>query len=143
MDYLVLLEVASKIRDIQNKLYKKISDETGVNYTALEIIAFLYNNEKINTTKEICELLNLKPNLVSFHVDKLVTDGFLVRESVNGDRRKVKLKITEKCIPIGKYCNEIRKKIYEKLTENCTSEELDSFYNFILKLKKNTEDIII
>ena len=47
MDYLVLLEVASKIRDIQNKLYKKISDETGVNYTALEIIAFLYNNEKI------------------------------------------------------------------------------------------------
>ena len=140
MDYLVLLEVASRIRNVQNKLYKKISDETGVHYTALEIIVLLYNNNKIKNAKEICQLLNLKPNLVSFHIDKLVNDGFLIRESINGDRRKIKLSITDKCAPIGEYCNKIRKQLYEKFTTDCASEELDSFYKFILKLKKNTED---
>lgn len=139
MDYLVILEVASRIRKVQNKLYKKISDETGVHYTALEIIVLLYDNNKIKNAKEICQLLSLKPNLVSFHIDKLVNDGFLIREPINGDRRKIKLSITDKCTPIGEYCNKIRKQLYEKFTNGCTSEEIDSFYKFILKLKKNTE----
>lgn len=143
MDYLILLEVASKIRNIQNKLYRKISNETGIHYTALEIIVFLYNNRHICTAKDICELLYLKANLVSFHIDKLVNDGYLIRESIKEDRRKVKLSITNKCLYIGEYCNKIKEQLYEKFTIGCTSEELNSFYKFISKLKKNADNVIM
>ncbi len=143
MDYLVLLETASKMRGIQNKFYKKISDETGLHYTALEIIIFLYDNPVNNTAKEICSLLNLKSNLVSFHVDKLVSNGFLAREYLDSDRRKIKLLVTEKCVNVAKRCNEIRTMLCEKFLFNCTKEELIAFFNFISKLNKNADSIEI
>lgn len=141
MNYFVLLEIARRMKNKQNKLCKKISEETGVHYTALEIIALLYSDSTVTTAKEVCEYLNLKPNLVSFHVDKLVSDGYLVRESIDGDKRKVRLITTEKCESIGERCNQIRKELFEKFTNSCTKEELETFYSCILKIRKNIETI--
>ena len=141
MNYFVLLEIAIRMKNKQNKLCKKISEETGVHYTALEIIVLLYSDSTVTTAKEVCEYLNLKPNLVSFHVDKLVSDGYLVRESIDGDKRKVRLITTEKCESIGERCNQIRKELFEKFTGSCTKEELETFYSCILKIRKNIETI--
>lgn len=143
MDYLTLLEVSSKIRDIQSKMYKTVSKKYSINYTALEIIVFLSNNPDKNTAKDICNLLNLKTSLVSFHIDKLVNDGFLTRDSIAGDRRRIGLKTTEKCISIAEYCNKVRKQIYEGLTVNCSDEELNTLFVLISKIKENTEKITI
>lgn len=140
MDYLVLLETANKVRELQYKMYKKISDETGMHYTSIEIISFLYNNKTIQTAKEICSLLNLKPNLVSFHIDKLVKEEFIIREPIDEDRRKIKLILTEKSVPIAEKCNSIRRKLFDKITSNCSKKERDNFVSFMFKLMTNLKD---
>ena len=72
MNYFALLEIARRMKNKQNKLCKKILEETGVHYTTLEIIVLLYSDSTVTTAKEVCEYLNLKPNL---HVD---TKGKLI-----------------------------------------------------------------
>ena len=54
---------------------QKIPEETGVHYTALEIIVLLYSDSTVTTAKEVCEYLNLKPNLHVDTKDKLIPIG--------------------------------------------------------------------
>lgn len=57
---------------------------------------FLANNPEYDTARDICRVRGIKANLVSFHVEKLVQEEYLQREPVPGDRRQVKLLLTEK-----------------------------------------------
>ena len=136
MNHIELLEVASTVKQLQKNLYKKISKKTGVHHTALEIILFLNDNKERNSAKDICDLLNLKANLVSFHIFKLVKDGYIIRESIDGDRRKVKLVLTEKCDLIINRGNLIKKEIYNNIMTECNEEELNTVSEFLWKLKK-------
>ena len=69
----------------------------------------IYGTDYLQMTKEILEesgladmiekkdgQIGIKPNLVSFHVEKLVQEEYLIREAIPGDRRQVKLILTEK-----------------------------------------------
>lgn len=83
----------------------------------------------------------IKPSLVSLHVEKLVKNGYLVRESVNGDRRKVKLVCTEKAKSVAAACKEVRNRCCTMLTEGFSKEEKEQFDNCLLKISQNAEKI--
>ena len=57
---------------IFNKILTALFIIPFVHYTALEILGLLYSDSTVTTAKEVCEYLNLKPNL---HVD---TKGKLI-----------------------------------------------------------------
>ncbi len=61
---------------------------------------FLVNNPKYKTASDIVEVRKIKANLVSVNVDKLVQEGYLERQAVEGDRRKTKLICTDKAQPV-------------------------------------------
>lgn len=63
---------------------------------AVDILLFLANNPGRDTARDICTYRKLKPAIVSFHVDKLAREGYLLRQAVPGDRRKCRLVPTEK-----------------------------------------------
>ncbi len=62
--------------------------------TAFHILMFLGNNLQYQTARDIVKVRNIKANLVSINVDKLVKEGYLKREAIEGDRRKTKLVCT-------------------------------------------------
>ena len=45
--------------------------------TAFDILMFLYNNPEYKTARDIVEIRNIKANLVSVNVEKLVQDGYI------------------------------------------------------------------
>ena len=61
---------------------------------------FLGNNPECKTARDIVEIRKIKANLVSVNVDKLVKEGYLTRNSIEGDRRKIELQCTEHALPI-------------------------------------------
>lgn len=63
---------------------------------------FLGNNPEYSTARDIVEVRQIKANLVSVNVDRLVKDGYLSRKEVAGDRRKTQLLCTKKAAPVIK-----------------------------------------
>ena len=82
--------------ELYENLCQPVCKECGIPQTAFDIVMFLANNPEYYTAKDICKIRGIKPNLVSFHVEKLVQEEYLIREAIPGDRRQVKLILTEK-----------------------------------------------
>ena len=66
----------------------------GLTRTAFDILLFLANNPSYKTARDIVEVRHIKANLVSVNVDRLVREGYLMRQPVAGDRRKTELVCT-------------------------------------------------
>ena len=55
----------------------------------MDILLFLHNNPGYDTARDICTYRQLKPALVSLYIENLVQLGFLAREGVPEDRRRM------------------------------------------------------
>ena len=86
----------ARFLDAYHAVMQPLCTEAKLPPAALDIILYLANNPSYNTAKDICCHKGLKPSIVSFHVDRLVTDGYLERREVPGDRRKTALVCTGK-----------------------------------------------
>lgn len=73
----------------------------GLAPNGVDILLFLANNPGLDTARDVCTYRGLKPGIVSFHVEKLVQEGYLLRQPAPGDRRKCRLVCTEKAGPVS------------------------------------------
>ena len=62
-----------------NKMCEPILHEFDIPQVSFDILMFLNNNPDLCTAQQISEFRNIKKNLVSVHVEKLVTAGYLQR----------------------------------------------------------------
>ena len=56
----------------------------GLASNGVDILLFLANNPGLDTARDICTYRGLKPGIVSFHVEKLVQEGYLLRQPAPG-----------------------------------------------------------
>jgi len=56
----------------------------GLAPNGVDILLFLANNPGLDTARDICTYRGLKPGIVSFHVEKLVQEGYLLRQRPGG-----------------------------------------------------------
>ena len=101
-----------------------LSKEVRIPHTAISMLLFFANNPELATARDICELRGLKPAIVSTHVERLVSEGFLVRKAYPGDRRKDFLVCTEKAQPIIEDGRKVQKEFVGKVLCGLTEEEL-------------------
>lgn len=90
------MEFAHKFARAYAAACKPLCRELKLPQTAFDILMFLANNPGYRTAGDIVEVRRIKANLVSVNVDKLVREGYLRRETVEGDRRKTLLVCTER-----------------------------------------------
>ena len=53
----------------------------GLAPNGVDILLFLANNPGLDTARDVCTYRGLKPGIVSFHVEKLVQEGYLLRQA--------------------------------------------------------------
>lgn len=123
-EFFGILELAENSMAAYEKVCRPVCRELGLNQTAFDILMFLANNPQYQTAADIVKIRRLKPNLVSFHVEKLVQEGYLVRESVPNDRRKVKLLCTEKARPIVERGRDAQKRFFALMTRGIDEKAL-------------------
>lgn len=124
-----------------NKLCEPILIEFNIHQVSFDILMFLVNNPEFSTAQEISEIRNIKKNLVSVHVDKLVNAGLLQRGIVAGDRRKVALSYTEKAKPIIEAGLNMQKVYYEQLTKGISNDKWDIYREIIETMAENAKII--
>lgn len=137
-----ILELAECSMQAYEKVCHPLCQELGMAQTAFDILMFLANNPQYQTARDIVSVRRLKANLVSFHVEKLVQEGFLIRNNVQGDRRKIALVCTGKAQPVIERGRKVQKLFQEKMTQGISREMLETMRQMTAITKKNVENIL-
>ena len=75
------IEFGRKTSAAYAALCKPLCQKLHLPQTAFDILMFLANNPGYQTASDVVEVRKLKANLVSVNVDRLVQEGYLVREA--------------------------------------------------------------
>ena len=132
---------AARFADAYNAALSPLCAETGLPPAAADILLFLANNPGCETAGAICRMRGLKPAIVSFHIDRLVSEGFLLRQSVPGDRRKTALVLTEKAESVVERGRGLQKAFADRLIDGLSEEDLAHFRRCVAAFDRNIERI--
>ena len=135
------LEFALKIQLAYSEHCKPLCKEIHMPQTAFDILMFLANNPEYKTARDIVEIRNIKANLVSVNVDKLVREGYLTRNSVEGDRRKIELHCTEQALPIIEKGRNLQQHFEQALFQNTNENDRNGFFRTMETIEENLEHL--
>ncbi|MGM9604339.1 MAG: MarR family winged helix-turn-helix transcriptional regulator [Faecousia sp.] len=124
MDSKTTLVALRAFSEAYSNACKPICRELGMPQMAFDILMFLSNNPDHCTAKEISQFRGFKENIISVNVNKLVTEGYLLRQSDQADRRKVRLICTEKAASIVRRGRELQERFLCQMQQGLSPEEL-------------------
>ena len=127
---------AARFADAYHAALSPLCAETGLPPAAADILLFLANNPGCETAGAICRMRGLKPAIVSFHIDRLVSEGFLLRQSVPGDRRK-----TAQAESVVERGRGLQKAFADRLIDGLSEEDLAHFRRCVAAFDRNIERI--
>ena len=127
------IEFPRKLLEVYNDACKPLCKKLKLPQTAFDILMFLGNNPQYQTARDIVKIRNIKANLISINVEKLVKEG---------DRRKTKLIITEKAHPVIKEGQQLQQGFVDQLFDNTTQEDKKNFIHVMKNMDKNLDDIL-
>lgn len=116
---------------------KPICRELKMPQMAFDILMFLASSPEHCTARDISRYRGFKETILSVNVNKLVTEGYLERREVEGDRRKVKLVCTEKARPVIRRGRAFSAALREGMSE----EEFSAFSRCLSLLDRNARQI--
>ena len=108
---------------------------------AVDILLFLANNPGLDTARDICTYRRLKPGIVSFHVDKLVREGYLLRARDPGDRRRCRLVCTDKAAPIIARGQALQEQFSAQMSAGVAPDALETFQRCLTAFAQNLDHI--
>lgn len=142
MDSKLTLGALSTSMEAYGLYCRPICRELGLPRTAFDILMFLSNNPEHCTAKEISRLRGLKENIISINVNKLVAEGYLEREGDANDRRKVRLKCTEKAASIVQRGRALQERFLREIQQGLSAQELRTYYHCLETIASNAERIL-
>ena len=128
---------AARFADAYHAALSPLCAETGLPPAAADILLFLANNPGLDTARDVCTYRGLKPGIVSFHVEKLVQEGYLLRQPAPGDRRKCRLVCTEKAGPVVQQGRELQETFFRRLARGLEPEDLAAFRRCLEGFRRN------
>ena len=91
---------------------------------------------------KLAEKLEVHPVSVTQVVDRLVKSGWVVRAPVPMDRRAVRLKLTDECIPLLEEMDAISIATRELVLDGLTDEERAAFEALLRRIRHNLKQSI-
>ena len=119
-----------------------LCQELGLAQTAFDILLFLANNPTYKTARDIVEVRHIKANLVSIHVDRLVREGYLTRQAVAGDRRKVELRCTDRARPVIERGRALQSDFFDGLMAGIDEPTRAAFFAAMARMEQNLDKIL-
>lgn len=136
------MEFARKTALAYSAVCKPLCQELGLPQTAFDILMFLANNPSYRTARDIVEIRRIKANLVSIHVDRLVREGYLTRQQIEGDRRKAELICTDMAQPVIDRGRQLQSAFLDRLFSHTSEAQREAFFATITVMEKNLDGIL-
>ncbi len=114
---------------------KKMDKLTNMNSF---IIGYLYKNKDREIfQKDIEEVFSYRRSTASAVIGLMEEKGYVVRNSVEYDKRLKRIELTPKALQMGIQIEEDIKRLEGRMTEGIGPEELEIFYKVAGKIKRN------
>ena len=136
-----LFNNANRFIEAYHAVLQPICKETGLPPMAVNILMFIANNPESNTAGDICRCRGLKTGIVSVYVDRLVNEGLLLRQAVQGDRRKTQLSCTAAANGLMDKGCELQKRFAQRLLAGVSSADIEIFHHCLAVLGSNINEI--
>lgn len=136
------LDFAQKLSQAYSSACKPLCVSLGLPQTAFDILLFLANNPRYTTARDITEVRKIKANLVSVNVSRLVADGYLTRNAVTGDRRKVQLLLTEKAQPVVQQGQALQQRFFADLFSGMDEDTRKGFFYALSIMDQNLNHLV-
>lgn len=130
-----------RILDAYTVVMQPLSAELDMAQNAVDILLFLANNPGLDTARDICTYRRLKPGIVSFHVDNLVREGYLLRARDPGDRRRCRLVCTDKAAPIIARGQALQEQFIAQMSAGVAPDALETFQRCLTAFAQNLDHI--
>ena len=132
---------ANRFIEAYHAVLQPLCKESGLPPLALDVLMFAANNPDYATARNICKYRGLKPSIVSVHVERLVSEGYLERQNVPGDRRQTLLVCTEKAQPLIEQGRALQKRFSERLTMGLSAADKEALHKAMTLLDNNIDEI--
>lgn len=136
------IEFARKLSLAYNAMCRPLCQELNLPQTAFDILMFLANNPAYRTASDIVEVRKLKANLVSVNVDRLVREGYLTRQAVDGDRRKVELICTDRASNVISRGQQLQRSFMDQLLAGMDANTRSILNNVVHVMEDNIDNIL-
>lgn len=135
-------QIARKISLAYSTVCKPLFKELNMPQTAFDILMFLGNNPEYKTASDIVEIRHIKANLVSVNVERLVREGYLIRQTVKDDRRKTNLLCTDKAFEIIENGRLLQNAFSERLFANMQPNIRNAFETAMEIMEANLNEFL-
>ena len=136
------IEISRTISLAYSAVCKPLCKDLNLPQTAFDILMFLGNNPKYKTASSIVKVRHIKANLVSVNVERLVQQGYLIRQPIQGDRRKTELICTQKAQPIISRGKQLQHSFFEKMLSNMDDNTKQVFLSALSIIENNLKAIL-
>lgn len=140
-------EIGFKVRILANLIKRdveKSKSELGIDLpkgiNGWAISYFFDNSDKDIFQKDFENEFSIRRSTASNILKTMEQNGFITRESVVSDARLKKIVLTEKAINIHKSVLKSINEREERLRQNLSNQEIETFLKITDKLIKNMED---
>ena len=130
-----------RILDAYTAVMQPLSAELDMAQNAVDILLFLANNPGLDTARDICTYRRLKPSIVSFHVDNLVREGYLLRTRDPGDRRRCRLVCTDNAAPVNARGQAQQEQFIAHMSAGLAPDALETFQHCLTAFAENIDRI--
>ena len=129
----------AKIHQITNRIFRQMLKEYGItelNPGQGRILFALWQDDDVPIHK-LSKKTQLTKSSLTTMLDRLESAGFLTREDDNSDRRKTRVKLSEKSKNLQKKYVAVSTKMTEVFYGTLTEEEIDQFESYLRRILAN------
>lgn len=139
-------EKVEQLDDLFNKLIKQrfykefvAYDQLGIHPGQSQMIRLLHNYPG-KSQKWIADHICIKPATMTIIIKKLEKAEIVQRIPDERDKRVLRVNLTEKGQELFLKLDKIKRKLQEECFRNFNDEEIDVFYNLLIKMEKNVSN---
>ncbi len=114
-------------------------DQLDVNPGQGRILYVLWQNDEI-PINELAKQTALVKSTLTTMLDRLEAEEHIIRVPSQDDRRTILIKLTEKNKALRKKYKRVSQEMTELFYQDFTTEEIDAFEAFLIRILKNLSD---
>ena len=129
----------AKIHQITNRIFRQMLKEYGItelNPGQGRILFALWKDDGV-PIHELSKKTQLTKSSLTTMLDRLESAGFLTREDDNSDRRKTRVKLSEKSKNLQEKYVAVSKRMTEVFYGTLNEEEIDQFESYLRRILAN------
>ncbi|MCQ2398133.1 MAG: winged helix DNA-binding protein [Sphaerochaetaceae bacterium] len=128
---------------LYDRYTKPLCEKFGLTHMELEVLAFLSTNPQYDTAADIVRLRSLAKSHVSIAQKTLCEKGLLEHTRIDGNRKSIHLRITEKATDIVEEIRRTQVNFGLKLFAGISPSDIELCGKVFDRICENADDIII